>query len=62
MNQETARSAFIAAAIAVVVWVVMGLVFGNSRSTVALWAVIFAFGTFAVTYAVTEVISRRQRQ
>ncbi|HWK79569.1 MAG TPA: hypothetical protein VNP95_02315 [Thermomicrobiales bacterium] len=61
MNQETARSSFIAAAIAVVVWVVMGLIFGISRSPLALWALIFAVGTFAITYGISEIVGRRHR-
>lgn len=61
MNQDTMRSSLTAAAIALVAWIVMGLIFLDSKSTVALWAVIIAIGTFVITYGITTVIGRAKQ-
>ncbi|MGB3330308.1 MAG: hypothetical protein WBA46_15215 [Thermomicrobiales bacterium] len=61
MDRDTARSSLTAAVIAVIVWVVMGLLFMDDRGTVALWAVIFAIGTFVITYAIATAIGRAKR-
>lgn len=50
-------SSLVAAVIAAVAWTVMALIF--DAPNVALWAVIFAVGTFVVTLAISTVIANR---
>ncbi|MGC4192666.1 MAG: hypothetical protein QM589_16105 [Thermomicrobiales bacterium] len=58
MNQQTARSSFVAMAIAIVIWVVLGLIFIDSRQTIALWAIIIAIATFVVTSSISTIVRR----
>lgn len=59
MNQENVRSSLVAAAIAIVVALGMGLIFKLGTSGTALFALAMAAIAFAGTIVISTVIARR---